>query len=100
MLRFFLLLFLQTAVFTAMFMVLPNERNRLGDSIPGALLASIGWLIFTQLFSIYVTNFAGYSNIYGSVYAVALSMLWLYVCVSIVLYGAVLNRILAEGWDF
>jgi uncharacterized BrkB/YihY/UPF0761 family membrane protein len=30
------------------------------------------------------------------VYAVALSMLWLYCCVSIVFYGALLNRLLAE----
>jgi len=95
-LRFFLLLFLQTALFAAMFMRLPNKKNTLGDSLPGALLASLGWLIFTDLFSIYVENFAGYANIYGSVYAVALSMLWLYCCLSIVFYGGALNKLLME----
>lgn len=91
-LRFFLLLFIQTAFFTAMFMVLPNRRNSLGDSLPGALLASIGWLVFSDLYSIYVERFASLSNVYGSVYAVALSMLWLYCCLSIVFYGGALNR--------
>ena len=91
-LRFFLLLFVQTALFTAMFMVLPNKRNSLGDSFPGAVLASIGWLVFSDAYSIYVENFAGLSTIYGSVYAVALSMLWLYCCVSIVFYGGALNH--------
>lgn len=93
-LRFFLLLFIQTVLFTAMFMVLPNRRNSLGDSLPGALLASIGWLVFSDIYSIYVERFASLSNVYGSVYAVALSMLWLYCCLSIVFYGGALNRYL------
>lgn len=95
-LRFFLLVFLQTALFTAMFMVLPNRKNSLGNSLPGAFFASIGWLIFSHLFSLYVEHFPRYANIYGSVYAVALSMLWLYCCISIVFYGGVLNVLLTE----
>lgn len=95
-LRFFLLVFLQTALFTAMFMVLPNRKNSLGDSLPGAFLASIGWLVFSHLFSLYVERMPSYATVYGSVYAVALSMLWLYFCISIVFYGGVLNRLLME----
>ena len=95
-LRFFLLVFLQTALFTAMFTALPNRKNSVGDSLPGAFLASIGWLIFSHLFSVYVEHSPTYGNIYGSVYAVALSMLWLYCCISIVFYGGVLNRMLME----
>ena len=94
--RFFLLLFVQTAFFTAMFMMLPNERNRFWDSLPGALLASCGWLIFSDIYSVYVENFASLSNVYGPVYAVALSMLWLYCCMAIVFYGGALNRYLTE----
>ena len=93
-LRFFLLLILQTGLFTAIFMVLPNRKNSFSDSFPGAVLASLGWLIFTQLFSVYVAYFRGYANIYGSVYAVALSMLWLYFCLLILFYGGALNRLL------
>ena len=96
-LRFFLLLLIQTALFTAMFMALPNHRNKLMDSLPGALLASSGWLIFSDLFSIYVENFASLAVVYGSVYAVALSMLWLYCCVSILFYGGALNHYLSEN---
>ena len=95
-LRFFLLVFLQTALFAAMFMALPNRKNSLNDSLPGAFLASIGWLVFSHIFSLYVENFPTYSRIYGSVHAVALSMLWLYCCISIVFYGGILNRILME----
>lgn len=95
-LRFFFLLIIQTALFTAMFMVFPNKRNRFIDSLPGAIFASCGWLIITDLFSTYVAYFPNYANIYGSVYAVALALLWLYSCVSIVFYGGALNYFLAH----
>ena len=95
-LRVFLLLILQTALFCAMFMVLPNGRNRLGESLPGALLAAIGWQIFTNLYSVYSQKFTAYASIYGSVYVVALGMLWLYFCICIVFYGGVLNKILRK----
>ena len=95
--RFFLLLFVQTAVFTAMFMALPNRKNKLKDSLPGALLASAGWLIFSDLYSVYVEHFSGYANIFGSVYAVALSMLWLYCCMTILFYGGALNAASSAG---
>lgn len=94
--RFLLMLLLQTALFSAMFMALPNQRNTFKESLPGAVLASLGWLVFSDLYSIYVRNFSGYANIYGSVYAVALSMLWLYFCLSIVFYGGALNHYLAQ----
>ena len=96
-LRFFLLLFLQTAIFVAMYMVLPNQKNGFWDALPGALLASSGWLVFSDLYSVYVVHFAHLSNVYGSVYAVALSMLWLYFCMAIVFYGGALNRFLTES---
>lgn len=94
--RVFLLLVLQTALFCAMFMVLPNEHNGLKESIPGALLASIGWQVFTNLYSIYSQRFSAYASVYGSVYVVALGMLWLYFCICIVFYGGVLNKILRK----
>lgn len=98
-LRFFLLLGVQTALFTAIFMVLPNRKNRFWDSLPGAILAAVGWLIFSNLYSVYVEHFAGYTNVFGSVYAVALSMLWLYCCVTIVFFGGALNHYLTDHKD-
>ncbi len=98
-LRFFLLLFLQTALFTAMFMALPNRRNSLENSLPGAFLAAIGWQVFSFGFSIYVDHFSGLAGLYGSVYALALSMLWLYFCISILFYGGALNSLLVQNLE-
>ena len=92
--RFLVLLGLQILVFTALYMVLPNRRNRFWSSLPGATVAAVGWQMFSNLFSIYVQRLNVYTNIYGSVYALALGMLWLYICVTIVLFGGVLNRLI------
>ena len=98
--RFLLMLLLQSALFTAMFMALPNRKNRFSDSFPGAIFASAGWLLFSNLFSVYVDHFSGYATIYGSVYAVALSMLWLYVCLWLLFGGGALNKLLMEEEKF
>jgi len=94
--RFFVLLGVLTGFFCLVYMYLPNVRNTFMDSLPGALLTTIGWLLFTQIYSGYATKFSGYADIYGSVYTVALSMLWLYCCINLVFYGGALNRYLSK----
>ena len=95
-LRFFLLVTLQTLLFCAMFMVLPQGGNGFRESLPGALFASCGWMSASSAFSLYMEYFPKYASIFGSVYAAALAMLWLWFCVSIVFYGGVLNGILKK----
>lgn len=95
-LRFFLLVTVQTLLFCAIFMFLPG-RNGFWESLPGALLGTFGWMSASSAFSVYMQYCSGYANVFGSVYAVALTMLWLYVCVSIVFYGGVLNKFLRDS---
>ena len=94
--RFVLLLAVQTAVFVLIFAFLPNGRNRIRDTLPGAVISSLGWLTLSDLFSMYVENFASLSNIYGSVYTLALAMLWLYCCLSMIFYSAAFNQYLED----
>lgn len=94
--RFVLLLFLQTVLFSTMYAALPSRRLNPIQCIPGALVASLGWLTFSDLFALYVEYFPRYANIFGSVYALALAMLWLYCCINIIFYGAVINRSIME----
>ena len=94
-LRFSVMLLLQTLLFTAMYMVFPNKHNRFLESLPGAVLTSLGWMVVSNLVSMYVEFFPNYANIYGSLSAVAIGMLWLYTCINIVFYGGVLNHQIA-----
>lgn len=67
--------------------------------IPGAVLATAGWMIFSYIYSVYIENFSNYSYVYGSLTAIVLMMLWLYGCMIIFLVGAELNALLTEGED-
>ena len=95
-LRFFLPVAVQSLMFCVMFMYLPGENNGFRESLPGALFASLGWMGISWVFSVYVEHFSGYASLYGSVYAAAMSMLWLYLCVNAVFLGAVLNKALKK----
>lgn len=94
--RFVLMLLLQTALFTAMYAALPDQKLGLWESFPGAVIASLGWLVFSNLFSIYVEHYPRYANIFGSLYAAALIMLWLYFCIMILFCGGAINRYILE----
>ncbi len=98
-LQFLLLFVLQTGLFTLMYALLPARRSRLKHSLPGAALASLCWLASSKLFSVYMQYQSGYTNIFGSLYGLALGMLWLYFCISMIFYGAALNRLIfREKW--
>ena len=90
-LRFFLLLGLQTLFFALIYRFLPEESLPYRQQLPGALITALGWSGFSQLFSLYVHYFPKYANVYGSVYALALGMLWLYCCLSILFFGGAIN---------
>lgn len=95
-LHLLLLLLLQALLFSLMYAFLPDRRHSMRSSLPGAILVSLGWSVYTYLFSIYVEYFTDYYNIFGSIYAVALGMLWLYFCISMLFYGGAFNRYLYE----
>lgn len=79
-------------VFVLIYTFFPNKRMRFYMQIPGAMFTSLAWLIFSELFSIYVNSYSTFSSLYGSLGVVILVMLWLYFCMSIVFIGAVINR--------
>lgn len=76
---------------------LPNTKNRMADQIPGAIFTSLGWLMISFLFSIYLTVFRGFSGLYGSMTAIVLVMLWLYFCMYTLLIGGMINQWLGKN---
>lgn len=58
---------------------------------PGAVVATILWLVVSLVFSFYVGHLSTYDTMYGSIGAVAGVMMWFFVTVYVVLLGAELN---------
>ena len=57
----------------------------------GAMIATVLWLIGSIAFSIYVCNFGSYNETYGSIGAVVILLMWLWLPAFIVLLGAELT---------
>ena len=60
-------------------------------SLPGAALATVLWFASTLSFGFYVTRFANYGRVYGSLGAAIALMVWLYIIALTVLIGAEFN---------
>ena len=83
--------------FLLLYRLLPRRKSTWLAELPGALVSAVGWLGFSRLFSFYIDHFGNYANIYGSLTAVAVLILWLYACMYILLLGAQLNAMLQTG---
>ena len=59
--------------------------------VPGAVLATAMWFLTTLAFGWYVTRFANYSEVYGSLGAGIALLFWLYIVSLCVLCGAEFN---------
>jgi membrane protein len=59
--------------------------------VPGAILSTLLWFIATVAFGWYVTRFANYSQVYGSLGAGIALLFWLYIISLCVLFGAEFN---------
>lgn len=71
-------------------------HGRFRNQFAGAAFSTIGWIVFSSIFSLYIENYSNYSYVYGSLAAIVLMMLWLYACMIIFLLGAELNVIIAD----
>lgn len=87
-----------TFIFASFYKFLPRTNNTFRRQLPGAALSAVGWLVFSYIYSIYIERFSNYSYVYGSLAAIIFLMLWLYVCMSIFLYGAEFNKLRDEGF--
>ncbi|MBR5278857.1 MAG: YihY/virulence factor BrkB family protein [Clostridia bacterium] len=95
-LRFIITFVFLVLFFCLLYKALPNEKMSFSDQIPGAVISAAGWIIFSMLFSFFVDNFSHYANIYGSLSAIIILMLWMYICIYIVFIGAEINLILSN----
>lgn len=80
-----------TIAFVNVYRIVPNRQYSFFDHLPGALFTSLGWIIFSYVYSIYIDNFASSTYIYGSLTTVVLLMLWIYICMYILFMGAEIN---------
>jgi membrane protein len=66
-------------------------RGRWRETMPGAIIATASWFIITIVYGFYLTRFADYSIVYGSLGAGIATLVWLYMVSLAILVGAEFN---------
>ena len=83
-------------VFVLFYTYLPNKKQKWKCQMPGAILAATLWTVFSYLFSLYFSLSNNFANMYGSLAAVMMVMIWMHVCMLLFMFGAEVNEILEE----
>lgn len=69
----------------------PDTNVKSKDVTSGALFTTIVWVIATQIYSYYITNFSNYSRVYGNLSNIIVLMLFVYLLSFIFVIGMALN---------
>jgi membrane protein len=79
---------LSCVLFSALYLFVPATRVRLYAAAAGGVLAGVAWELAKGLYTFAVARFFRYHAVYGSVAAIPIFLLWLYVSWTIALLGA------------
>ena len=71
-----------------------DQKQPVRQILPGITAALAAWLVVSIGFSFYAENFANYSVVYGTLGAVIVLLIWLYMTAMILILGAELNAAL------
>ncbi len=74
--------------FSIAYLIVPNTKVRLRNAAAGGLIAGLAWELAKWGYAAFVARSVRYSAIYGSVAAIPIFLLWLYLSWAILLFGA------------
>lgn len=95
-LRYAIMIFPIFGILLLLYRFTPHRKLKMRNALPGALFSTFAWIGVSIIFSFYVTNFGNYANLYGSLGAIIVLMLWLYLTGIIFIFGGEINGVLLE----
>lgn len=75
---------------------IPRRHLKYKNVWPGTVFTSVSWYLFSFLFSIYVTHFSKYNQMYGSIGGIFILIIWLYTTGLLLLVGAEVNALMQD----
>ena len=89
---------LVSQVIAFLYWIAPNVRQPGYRWVsPGGIFAVVLWVIASAAFAFYVSNFASYNKTYGSLAAVIIFLVWLWITNVVILLGAEMNAEIERG---
>jgi len=85
-----------TGLALVLYLLTPENYLTIGQSLPGAIFFSFGWIIVTKLFQLYVEKYNRYNPTYLALASIIMLLTWMYLTCLFLLLGGKLNVILRQ----
>lgn len=76
--------------------ILPSQRLKFSQIMPGSIFASVGMLVVTLGFKLYTEYMSNYDILYGSMAAIVAVMMWFYFLAWALVLGILCNKVWAD----
>jgi membrane protein len=86
--------------FSLAYLIVPNTKVKLRNAAAGGFIAGLAWEVAKWAYATFVARSVHYSAIYGSVAAIPIFLLWLYLSWAILLFGARLAYVFQYASSF
>lgn len=83
-------------VFMMLYWIAPNKKITCVSVLPGAVFATVGWVVVSLLFSFYVDKITNYTTTYGSLGGIIVLMVWFYLSGWMIVMGGEINALVGE----
>ena len=94
------ILIVLVSIFALIYNYLPKHKKfKWAWVTPGTIIGISLWLLLSYAFKLYLGYFNSYDKTYGSLGAVIILMLWLYLTALVILIGGTINAVLQEFTD-
>jgi len=84
-------------VFSALYRYAPSRKLKWVEVCPGSIFSTFSLILVSIGFAFYVNNFGRYSVVYGSIGAIIVLLLWLFLVSTIIILGGEVNASLATN---
>ncbi|TAK08070.1 MAG: YihY/virulence factor BrkB family protein [Candidatus Manganitrophaceae bacterium] len=95
--RLFLAALIMIFVVAVLYYFCPDVEQEWRWVTPGSVIAVLGWIGASLLFSYYVSHFGNYNKTYGTIGAVIILLTWMYLSGLIVLIGGEINSVIERS---
>ncbi|MBL1230768.1 YihY/virulence factor BrkB family protein [Enterococcus sp. BWB1-3] len=79
-----------------LYFAVPNVKLKSRSVFPGAIFATIGWLLLSQVFGVYITYFSSRVSGYQIIGSFIVLMLWLNFASTIIVLGGIINAVVED----
>lgn len=83
-----------------LYTIAPDREIKAKTTSTGAIFTTIGWILATKIYSIYIDSFSNYNIFYGNISNILILLMWVYILSYIFVLGMAINASATQKDDY